>query len=158
MGKKKSLKERAEQAFKEVEKKHERIRGIRERLMRRLLYRVVEVEFEDDQGKFTIPIRLLSPAERRRLFEIQYRFTQLQNEINRVDKEEKLNMLREELERIDDEICRFLEKICIDPDLDFEFWKRGEGFSMDVPAKLLSEAIRLSPSTDEEIKLFRRVK
>ena len=46
-------------------------------------------------------------------------------------------------------------KLCVDEELDAEFWKVGKGFSVDVPIKILQTVLTASATTGEQIRKFR---
>jgi len=128
--------------------------SIKQRLLNRLRFRTVPVPFEDESGKFFIEVRLLSPSEQRRLFGIQQELAKLIKQIGEADSEKKQKTIQKKIETLDDQACEFLGRICVDPELNKDFWKQGEGFSVDVPAKLIHEATRLSVASEEDIRFL----
>ena len=142
------------EAKREKEELHKQL-SIKERLLRRLRYRTVPVVFEDEGGEFTVEVRLLSPVDQRKLYQIQQELGRLTKQIVKANTTKKQNAVQKKIEKLDDQTCEFMEKICVDPELNKEFWKRGEGYSVDVPAKLIREVMRLSSAGEEEIRFLR---
>lgn len=151
----KKFKEAPERHKKEETRKNQQISQIKEKLRKRLLERVIDVEFESSDGNFMIPVRLLSPAEKNRLLELRTKFQVSLAKLAETTEPAEIEKINEDADDMDSEICQVLSEICVDPELDFEFWRKGEGFSADVPAKLIAESLRLSSANDQDIKLFR---
>lgn len=143
-------KKRLEKAKREEQAKRRNVSKIRQKLFRRLRTRTVPVDF----GDFTVDIRLLSPAEQSRLSRLQAETTEILAEIRKHP--EKAEGYIRQLDSIDSQICRILENLCVDPGLNYQYWRAGKGFNVDVPAKILSEAVRLSSKTEQEIRFLQR--
>lgn len=129
--------------------------SIKTRLLNRLKFRTVPVPFEDADGKFTIEIRLLSPAEQNGLLRIQQKLSEVTKKITTSKTAKEQEAIRKTIDKLNDQTCALLGNICVDPELDKEFWKLGEGYNVDVPQKLLTEATRLSLSSEDEIRFLR---
>ena len=132
-------------ADEEEAEKTARLSGAQAKLLGRLRNRVVPVKFGDGVGgEFTINIRVPSPAQRRRLYEIRYEVVAA---IEAADKDK--------LVALDHESQILLAELCVDTSLDADFWRRGEGFDVDVPARLLNVAMGIEPSDREAAEFFR---
>lgn len=146
---------RLEATIQSERQKQFNLSSIKQRLLNRLRFRTVPVSFKDEFSEFEIEVRLLSPAEQRELFNIQRELSELGGKAAEADTQAKQKAVQEKLEALDDKACEFLGRICVDPELDKEFWKRGEGFSADVPAKIFREVMRLSSASEEQIRFLR---
>jgi len=132
-------------ADEEEAEKEAKLSGAQAKLLGRLRNRFVPVKFDDGVGgEFTINIRVPSPAQRRRLYEIRYEVVAA---IEAADKDK--------LTELDSESQELLGKLCMDPSLDASFWKTGKGFDVEVPSRLLSVAMGLEPSEREAAEFFR---
>ena len=106
--------------------------------------KTIRVQFEDSEGPFEIEVLLplVSP--------LLDSFNELTVEAARMSHVytayENGTITRETLKREDqkimDRLHRFLGDICIDPPLDYEFWAKGEGYSVDVPLKIFNAISR----------------
>ncbi len=105
-------------------------------LLRRLRDRRAEV----DLGGFRVEVRVPSPAMRRRIAAMRSRASAADPA---------------ELERVSVEIAHVLEKLCVDPSLNAEYWLRGEGFDVEVPARILAVALGLDDAAQEAAGSFR---
>lgn len=142
----------------------------RDRLMRDLTRHTVKVMLSEDSNDF-VEIRLLSPAEQRWLADLSTQFKTIIDRLGRlgkkpVDSDERkakrdreIGRINEEANRLIDEQLHFLAKICVDPELDHDFWKAGEGFANDVPTLILAEALgqssRVSGERTSQARKFR---
>ncbi|MBA7476820.1 hypothetical protein ES707_12215 [subsurface metagenome] len=122
-----------------------KLSGAKAKLLGRLRNRFVPVTFDDgEDGEFTINIRVPSPAQRRRLYEIRYEV------VVALEAEDKNKIVALDLESQD-----LLGKLCLDPSLDADFWRTGQGFDVEVPARLMTVAMGIEPSDREAAEFFR---
>jgi len=131
---------------------------IRDRLLRRLIANTIQVEFEDDMGKFNIEARLLSPEEQTHVSDERIKLLRFREELAKApttDIEELRNMEKRGAALMD-ELYKIVADICVDKTLDYEYWRKGSGYNADVPLKLLSEAIGASQRTEQDTARFRR--
>jgi hypothetical protein len=132
--------------------------SIRGRLMRRLKHNTVQVQFEDDLGGFEIEARMLSPSEQN---EIAGLLINLISVSGRLDVQQKrqdaqgINGLKKQSEALLDKIYRLAADICVDPLLDFEYWKAGKDYNIDVPIQVIAESYRASQRLSANIQKFR---
>jgi len=132
-------------ADEEEAEKTARLSGAQAKLLGRLRNRFVPVKFSDGVGgEFTINIRVPSPAQRRRLYEIRYEVVAA---IEAAD--------QDKLAALDLESQNLLATLCVDTSLDADFWKRGEGFDVEVPARLLNVAMGIEPGEHDGAEFFR---
>ena len=122
-----------------------KLSGAQAKLLGRLRNRFTSVKFDDGVGgDFTINIRVPSPAQRRRLYEIRYEVVAA---IEAADKDK--------LVALDHESQILLAELCVDTSLDTDFWRQGEGFDVEVPARLLNVAMGIESSDREAAEFFR---
>jgi len=141
----------------EAKEKAELIEALsaKDRLLRRLRFQTVQVPFTDDLGEFTIEARLLSPSESRRVSDLRMKLYKLSNQLRSGKSEKELNKLKKESEDVVSELYEIVGAVCIDPDLDAEYWKTGSGFNLDVPLRILDAVSGVSPAEAEATKKFR---
>jgi len=132
-------------ADEEEAEKTAKLSGAQAKLLGRLRNRVVPVKFDDGEGgAFTINIRVPSPAQRRRLYEIRYEVVAA---LEAADKDK--------IAELDLESQNLLGELCVDPSLDASFWKTGRGFDVEVPSRLLNVAMGIEPKEREAAEFFR---
>ena len=122
------------------------LRGIQARLYKRIRESVLSVPFRDDDGEFTVDIYIPTIEARERIVGLQSRV-----------KEALKAQDFDELHRLNLESAYILESLCVDPNLDAEYWLRKDAFSYDVPSKLLVAAItgEVEGLTREDAEFFR---
>lgn len=118
--------------------------AIQAKLLGRLMTGCTLVKFQGPDGEFSVKLRIPSPAERRRLWGLQ------QDQAKAAQEGDV-----EALQRLDREACELLGSLC--PELPAGYWRRGEGFGVDVPEKLLRVAMGIDRQEVSEIQFFRRV-
>jgi len=122
-----------------------KISGVQAKLLGRLRNRFVPVAFEDGEGgNFTINIRVPSPEQRKRIYELRYEVVVALKD-NDTDK----------LEALEIESRNILADLCVDPSLDADFWKTGRGFDVEVPARLMNVAMGIEAKEREAASFFR---
>lgn len=140
----KTVYEKAREDEKRQEKELKKNLSIRERLMRRVKNVVVPVEFEDAQGKFTIPCRMMTENEQRTLMK-------LQDELQSIKGAEQYG-------EFIDAILNFVaypDGICLDPELTLDFWKQGNYIFNDL-MQILSRVISFTQERIKETQSFRK--
>ena len=121
------------------------------KLLGRLRNRFIPVAFDDGQGeKFTINMRVPSQVQRRRLYEMRYEVV--------VALKEDTPESRQKIEALEVELNGLLAELCMDPSLDAEFWRTGEGFDVDVPARLMNVAMGIEQKELDDAQFFRSLK
>lgn len=91
--------------------------------------------------------------------ELQHKIFKIDGKIRGLSKTmdpEELKKIEEEAADLLDRLYRKVGDVCVDPSLNFEYWKRGEGFNVDVPFRILAEVLRLSGEAQKEIVFFRK--
>ena len=117
--------------------------SVRERLMRRVGQTVVEVPFKDDLGEFKVKCRLLSEYEQRKL-------VLLGAEITKIETPEDYDKKMGDLKRF----LAYPSGVCLDPDLNLEFWKKGN-YAMQDMLKIVTEVSKQTGQLVEETRSFR---
>jgi len=124
-----------------------KLSGVQRKLLGRLRDRFVPVTFEDGEGgNFTINIRVPSPIQRSRIYELRYEVVVAL----KADDADKIDALEIEAQQI-------LGELCVDPSLDADFWKTGQGFDIEVPARLMNVAMGIEAKEREDASFFRRL-
>jgi len=118
--------------------------NVRERLMRRLNYKVIEIPFEDDLGPFNLKCRTLTEREQRKVIQVQ---TSLVN----ITTLEKYEEVMEQLYSI----LAYPSGVCVDESLDVKFWKSGN-FSSELPLQILLEVADKTRERLTETRSFRK--
>jgi len=116
---------------------------VRDRLMRRLRNIVVPVEFKDDLGVFTVKCRAMSQREQQGVIKLQGKTAGIKG--------------AEGYGEFMDELLKFIaypDGVCLDPELNMEFWRNGDYAVTDL-FKLLTNAIRGSTRDLDKIRSFR---
>ena len=130
-----------EKADKEFEKNLVRAHAVKARLLNQLRTGYIMVPFSDSQGEFQVKLRVPSPEERQRMWELT---AEVDDATRQGDAERTVKLG----EKIAEEIAGFT------PELDAEYWKKGEGFNVEVPQKLLRLILGVDPIHLEELKFF----
>jgi hypothetical protein len=155
----KDLVARAEKAEGEQEK--QKIVSARDRLMQYLNNQTEKVMLSDDEDDF-IEIRLLTPKEQTFLTDLSVEMTNIQREIDDVRREpvktkkaitkknKNLQTLIDKTNKLLEQQVIFLSAICVDSELNYEFWTDGDAYPAFLPTLLLGEALRRSYSSTRE--------
>lgn len=137
--------------------------NIRERLLQRLRTQTVKVPFEDSSGTFYVEARLLSPNEQQQILQLQIELSRYRMQMTSAAKPEDKTYdekrLLEEAEKGKELMKRFYDwvgEICVDPQLDGNYWNSGVGYSIDVPIKIMAEALKQSRTFRENVSSFRK--
>ena len=130
--------------------------SIRDRLMRRLKSNTIKIAFDDREGEFFIETRFMSPDEQRRLSGYQTEMTRLKVEIDKGPSPDEIKVLGDRGMRVLDEIFGLVGDLCIDPSLNYDYWKAGVGYNLDVPMTILNQVLLASQQTEAETARFRR--
>ena len=130
-----------EKADEELEQDLVRAHAVKSRLLNQLRTGYILVPFKDSGGEFHIKLRVPSPEERQRMWEL----TAEVEEATRQSDAAKLTRLGE---KFADELAKFT------PELDAEYWKKGEGFNVEVPQKLNMLILGVEPIRLEELSFF----
>lgn len=125
---------------------------VRQRLERRLHKKTVSVSFKDDLGEFTVEIRLMSPNEQKNLMGI---YQKLNAYLAKKPKKETAQNLLVEGTKLLEEVYSMAGYLCVDSDLDADYWKAGEGFNIDIPLKIIRTAISESQKVEQQTRKFR---
>lgn len=117
--------------------------SIRERLMGRVQKVVVPIEFEDQQGKFTVKCRAISSKDQTKLMRLQ----------------EKLQNVKstDEYEAFIEELLGFIaypDGVCLEPELTLDWWKQGNYVYSDF-LKIVSSIISANLERLKEVRSFR---
>ncbi len=110
--------------------------SIRERLERKLQTDEINLELNDDLGKFILKFRKLSPVE-------HDRFATLQRDLIAAGKD------IEKTKTVTDEIYDIVGAISLDG-LDAEFWRTGTGYSPDVLISIILKVMTGSSYPDRD--------
>jgi len=154
---KEELEKLAEQGDEEAKMSLAETLTVRERLLRRKEHNTVFVEFADDLGAFKIEVKLLSPAEQNEVLKMYGELVAYQNSVKDISKDDK-DAQKEFAEKgtaVMGKLYGWIEKICVDPELDAEYWKAGADYNIDVPLTLLRFAMSESQKASEDIRSFR---
>lgn len=130
--------------------------SVRDRLLRRKEYNTVTVALKDDLGDINIELRLLSPEEQTELIELYSDLVAYQLEAKNIPKGDAAK--KEMMKKGDSLVgCLYgwVGKICVDPELNEEYWKKGSGFTIDVPLALLKTVMSESQKVAEDLHSFR---
>ena len=132
--------------------------SIRSRLMRRLKHNTVQVRFEDDLGGFEIEARLLSPSEQNEIASLLIHLISVSGRLDAQQKRQDtrgIDGLKKQSEALLNKIYRIAADICVDPQLDFAYWKAGKDYNIDVPIQVIAESYRASQRLSADIQKFR---
>lgn len=130
--------------------------SIRERLMRRLKSNKVKVTFNDDLGPFDIEVRLLSPNEQTIVSDTRIKLLRFREELAKAPRDiSEIQKLEKRGNELLQELYKLVAEICVDKTLDFTYWKQGKGFNIDVPMKILNDAVLASQRTEADTASFR---
>lgn len=169
----KDLVERAEAGERKVQEDAEHVLSTRERLMRHLNRETTKYFLSDDDNDF-IELHLLSSSEQRWVRELVGQFQELlerarklTERLAKADTDRKRNKLQKDVDKLNAEAQKLLEyqlyllsAICVDPELNFEYWKNGSGFFGQLPSILIAHVIRFSResvvSRISDARFFRR--
>jgi len=154
----KELMEQVEQADKKERLMVQQNLSTKQRLMRRLEHQTFQVEFEDDIGKFFIEVRMFSPKKQQDISNLLVELTQLNNQLNNVTEKtapEIIKKLTNKSTKLMNKLYKSVASICVDPSFDYAYWRKGEGFTFDVPLRLLIEARGTSPTQINRMQKFR---
>ena len=130
-----------EKADEEFEQDLVRAQAVKARLLNQLRTGYILVPFKDSGGEFQVKLRVPSPEERQRMWEL----TAEVDDATRQGDAAKLTRLGE---KFADELAGFT------PELDAEYWKKGKGFNVEVPQKLLRLILGVDPIHLEELSFF----
>lgn len=158
---KKPLKETLEELALKREKKelgNEKVhKTARQLLLSRLKTITAQVPIVSGAEDFTIEVRLLSPLEIEQILGLEQRLIKYQGEVPKVDIKdvEAQKALAEKGKNLLTELYRWAGRICVDPELNEDFWVKGEGFNLDVPPKIVKGAVDLSQKSHTAVRSFR---
>lgn len=130
----------------------------RQRLLKRLQNSITEIPFSDGTSEFNIEVRLLSPSEQQKILQLQlglsrYRVKMLDSK--KLDPKDMEKAIKEAKQLLD-KLNWWVAEVCVDPELTQEYWSKGEGFSSDVPARILAETLNASQSYAKDLRCFRK--
>lgn len=153
---KKKLEARAQKDEKKDEIDEETAMNTRELLLKRLKGSTIKVPFKAGDTEFNIEVRVLSPAEQSEIMKIQVELIQFRSKMQALPKGQKnAAKVAKTGQALLGKFYSWVGKICVDPNLNAEYWKKGEGFSIDVPLKLMSAAVSQSQDYTKQIRSFR---
>jgi hypothetical protein len=130
--------------------------SVRERLMRRLKSNTVKIPFQDDLGEFNVEARLLSPDEQKTIGDYRIQLLKFREELQKAptDIKELIKLEKRGAELVQS-IYELVADICIDKTLDFQYWKDGKGFNIDVPMRIINDVLIASQRTEADTAKFR---
>lgn len=153
---KEKLEKLAEQGDEEAKLSLAEVLSIRERLERRLKTRTIKVQFSDDLGDFDVEIRLMSPEEQRNLMKLYSDLSgYLKVQSPQKDSTEEAQKLLDRGTELLNQIYELAGYLCVDKELDANYWKQGSGFNIDVPLQIIRAAISESQKVEEQARKFR---
>jgi len=147
----------AEEADQQKLRDREDVLSTRERLMQHLHESRHKVKYGEDDA-YVVEIRLLSPSEQIWLRKLGSKFNDIiiqsskiakrktTTEKQRQKQQHDLEKIQQEAEVLFDKQYHLLGDICVDPELDYAYWKKGDGYLNYVPSLIIGEA--LSRSTE----------
>lgn len=135
-----------EQKEKQQQQKAAEEYSLAERLMRAAAVNKVTVKLKDDLGTFTVECRRFTWSEQERLLELN---RQLQNT--------KEVLSRDEINKQFFGLLAYPTGVCLNPELDLAFWRRGE-YSLDLPRLILLTCQQQSLDSVDAARSFRQPK
>jgi len=120
---------------------------IQQRLMRRLHTRTAKIPLQDDLGEFYVEVHLLSPAEQEEIRGFYQKLTAVSEDLDKAianPNEKLIKQLTRKSTKLLDKLYHYAESVCVDPSLNYEFWKTGEGFLASDPSRIVSETLMAS--------------
>jgi hypothetical protein len=124
--------------------------------MRRLQSNTVKIPFKDDLGEFSIEARLLSPSEQTIIGDHRIKLLMLRDELAKspTDIKELQKMEKRSAELIEG-LYKLVADVCVDKSLDFNYWKAGKGFNIDVSMQIINDVLIASQRTEADTAKFR---
>ena len=115
--------------------------NVRDRLMRRTYKKAVEIKLTDDLGEFVIRCRQFTWNEQRTIGGLQKELANFRGDIESEGyKDAELKFFK---------FVAYPDGICLDPELDMEFWTSGK-FGIDVATEIFRQ---LTFAAQEEAKI-----
>lgn len=135
-----AIKKRRQQRQKKTAAENTAALSIADRLTRRAHAQIVELPYEDEDGKFSIEIRTPTRKELDNLLKLQ---KDLQN-----TKDPGLQ------EKSGEELYQLLGELCQDPSLGYPFWKEGN-YSMEDFIEIFTKLFQGYVDQIQEVQSFR---
>jgi hypothetical protein len=131
---------------------------IKERLLKRKQNVTIDVTFSDGDDDFVIPVKLLSPKEQNEVLALQLKLVDYRNRMKNASKlsTEKMKEMIKQGQTLMATYYDWVAKICADDSLTAEFWKKGDGYSAEVPATLIQKSIQGSRTARTDLSSFRK--
>lgn len=118
--------------------------SVAQRLTRRALKDTITIPLTDDLGEFEIEVRIPLTSELDKILGSQ---AAISTSVTAGD--------QEATKAAQDQLFRALAEICVDPSLDYEFWKSG-AFSVTDMGQILKEVAQEVNARAESTKSFRK--
>lgn len=129
-----------------------------QRLLKRLQNSTAQVPFFDGDEEFHVEVRLLSPSEQQLILQLQIKLGQFKRKMMKADKlqPEEIEKAVSEAQKLLEQLNWWVAEVCVDPELNQEYWSTGTGFNSDVPAHILAETVKASQKYAEDLSWFRK--
>lgn len=130
--------------------------SIRERLLKRKKNAIHNIKISDGDEEFYIPIHVLDQKEQQEIIALQIRLAGYRNLEKEQKTKEEMEKTIEDGRKLIDQFYKWVARVCVDPELDEEYWKRGVGFTTDIPIMIIREAVEASRKSTEDLISFRK--
>lgn len=147
---------RAEQTDKETEETIKNQLTVREHLLKRKRNAIVQIKLNDGEDDFVIETMLLSPKEQTDIISLQIKMATFKRRILKAKTDKQVADIARKSTELLSQFYGWAGKVCIDPELNEEYWQAGKDFTIDVPLQIIRETLAASQQSRQDLICFRK--